>query len=43
MEEMLEKLSVDPATVPEDQADGETPADSGQSDSQEENKDVWGQ
>jgi cell division protein YceG involved in septum cleavage len=43
MEEILEKLSVDPATVPEDQADGETPADSGQSDSQEENKDVWGQ
>jgi cell division protein YceG involved in septum cleavage len=43
MEEMLEKLSVDPATVPEDQVDGETPADSGQSDSQEENKDVWGQ
>ena len=43
MEEILEKLSVDPATVPEDHADGETPADSDQSDSQEENKDVWGQ
>jgi UPF0755 protein len=42
-EQILEKLSVDPATVPENQADGDTPADTGQSDTQEENKDVWGQ
>ena len=43
MEQILEKLSVDPATVPENQADGDAPADTGQSDTQEENKDVWGQ
>ena len=42
-EQILEKLSVDPATVPENQADGDAPADTGQSDTQEENKDVWGQ
>lgn len=42
-EQILEKLSADPAAVPENQADGETPADTGQSDTQEENKDVWGQ
>ena len=42
-EQILEKLSVDPAAVPENQADGDTPADTGQSDTQEENKDVWGQ
>lgn len=42
-EQILEKLSADPATVPENQADGDAPADTGQSDTQEENKDVWGQ
>ena len=42
-EQILEKLSADPAAVPENQADGDAPADTGQSDTQEENKDVWGQ
>ena len=43
MEQILEKLSVDPATVPENQTTGETPEDTAQSGAQEENKDVWGQ
>lgn len=45
MEEILEKLSVDPAAVPagEEQEGSETPEDAGEQETQEENKDVWGQ
>lgn len=45
MEQMLEKLSVDPAAVPagEEQGGTEAPEDSQQQDTQEENRDVWGQ
>lgn len=45
MEQMLEKLSVDPASVPsgDNQSTGEVPADSGQTNTEAENKDVWGQ
>ncbi len=45
MEEMLEKLSIDPAAVPagEEQDAAETPEDTGGQETQEENRDVWGQ
>ena len=45
MEQMLEKLSVDPAAVPsgEEQDGTEIPADSDGQETQEENRDVWGQ
>ena len=45
MEEMLEKLSVDPAAVPagEEQEESETAEDSQNQETEEENKDVWGQ
>lgn len=45
MEEMLEKLSVDPAAVPagEEQEGSETAEDSQNQETEEENKDVWGQ
>ena len=45
MEQMLEKLSVDPAAVPsgEEQDGTETTTDTGGPETGEENKDVWGQ
>ena len=45
MEQMLEKLSVDPASVPsgEEQDGSEVPTDSGGQETGEENRDVWGQ
>ena len=45
MEQILVKLSADPAAVPagEEQDGTEAPEDSTIKDSQEENKDVWGQ
>lgn len=45
MEQILVKLSADPAAVPagEEQDGTEAPEDSTTQDSQEENKDVWGQ
>ena len=45
MEQMLEKLSVDPASVPsgEEQAGSEIPSDTKGQETQVENRDVWGQ
>lgn len=45
MEQMLEKLSVDPAAVPEggEQEGQEAPAETGEQRLEEENRDVWGQ
>ena len=45
MEQMLEKLSVDPASVPsgEEQDGSEVPTDTGGQETGEENRDVWGQ